>query len=196
MTIEHAYVSPTVANYIGANKGGLEIDSRRFSALLASTMTLKSQIDYQCPQCQLTWLPFKPGLNCPSCGRAIPDSEVTGIIAEALESARFNKRLYGKMEVEYWITRRLGDRYLEWGFKALQLADVNREMPSSQAALSALMDLNLEEMTPYREHVLGFLVQLVDAFKVDVKQRPLEWEKMPEPEKPFFGRKVIDDQST
>jgi hypothetical protein len=159
-------------------------------------MTLKSQIDYQCPQCQLIWLPFKPGLSCPSCGRAVPDAEVTGIVAEALESARFNKRLYGKMEVEFWIARRLGDRYFEWGFKALQLANENKEMSSGQAALGALMDLKLEEMAPYREHVLGFLTALVDAFRADVARRPLEWEKMPEPEKSFFGRKIIDDQAT
>ena len=158
-------------------------------------MTLKSQIDYQCPQCQLAWLPFKPGLSCPSCGRAVPDAEVTGIVAEALESARFNRRLYGKMEVEFWITRRLGDRYLEWGFKALQLAEANQQMPGTQIALAALMDLNLEEMTPHREHVLGFLAHLVDAFREDVSRRPQDWEKMPEPDKPFFGRKIIDDSA-
>jgi hypothetical protein len=156
-------------------------------------MTLKSQIDYQCPQCQLAWLPFEKGSACPSCGRVVPDAEVTGIIAEALESARFNKRLYGKMDVEFWITRRLGDRYMEWGFKALSAADANPEMPAKQVALGTLMDLNLEEMAPHRAHVLGFLERFVEAYREQIKARPNDWQKMPEPEKPFFGRKIIDD---
>ena len=74
-------------------------------------MTIKSQIDYACPDCDFSWLPYARGLNCPKCGRQIPDKEVTEIIQETLDSAKFNKRLYGKFELEFWMTRRLGDRY-------------------------------------------------------------------------------------
>src|SRR5437588_49132 len=146
-------------------------------------MTIKSQIDYQCPQCQLAWLPYAAGLRCPQCGRKIPDAEVTAILSETLESARFNKRLYGKCDVEYWTARRRGDEYLRWAFKALDLAEQNPETPAEKIALAALMELDLEEMSPYREHVLGYLSAAVDAFRKARAAAPGEWEKMPEPEK-------------
>ena len=159
-------------------------------------MVLKSQIDYQCPQCQLAWLPFAPRLNCPNCGRAVPESEVTGILAEALESARFNKRLYGHFALEYWIARRLGDRYLEWGFKTLQLAEAQPAASTDKIAMAALLDIDLEEVSPLRAHVIDFVTPLVTAYRAALARAPEDWEKMPEPEKPFFGRKTIDDQSS
>ena len=156
-------------------------------------MVLKSQIDYVCPQCAREWLPYASGLLCPQCGRAVPDAEVTGIIGEALESAKFNKRLYGHYDLEYWLARRLGDRYLEWGFKALQLAESQPDATAEQLALATLMDIDLEDAAPLREHIMGFLAALIAAFREARGKAPQDWEKMPEPEKPFFGRKIIDD---
>ena len=156
-------------------------------------MTIKSQIDYRCPDCKLEWLPYAKDLLCPVCQRPVPESEVTAILAEGLESARFNKRLYGRFEVEYWITRRLGDRYLEWGFKALQLAHTNPGIPPEKVAIAALMDLDLEEMTPYREDIQGYLATLVHNFRLESARNPEAWQTMPEPEVPFFGRKIIED---
>ena len=155
-------------------------------------MTIKSQIEYQCPACQLVWLPFAAGLNCPRCGRIVPDSEVTAILFETLESARFNKRLYGKFDVEYWTARRRGDDYLRWAFKAFELAAQNPATPGEKIALGALMELDLEDLSPYREHVLGYLSAAVNAFRKAVAEQPQDWEKMPEPERPFFGRKVFE----
>jgi hypothetical protein len=133
-------------------------------------------------------------MDCPYCKRAVPDSEVTGIVSETLESARYNKRLYGRFELEYWLSRRLGDKYMAWGFKALQMAEIEPQTPAQSIAVAALMDLDLEEMTPYREHIAGFLSALVEAYRVAFKADPKAWEKIPEPEKPFFGRKIIDEQ--
>jgi len=155
-------------------------------------MTLKSQSEYHCPQCELEWLPYASGLRCPKCDRSVPENEVTPLIAEALESARFNKRLYGRYELEIWTTRRLGDRYFEWGFKALQLAEPTPETSAPQIALAALMELDLEELAPFRAHIQGYLEALVAAFRQAVKDHPTDWQKIPEPEKPFFGRKIID----
>ena len=156
-------------------------------------MTIKSQIDYACPACALAWLPFASALACPQCGRPLPDFEATSIVSETLESAKFNKRLYGKFELEFWLTRRLGDRYLAWAFKALDLAEQNPELPAEKAALAALMDLDLEEMTPYREHILGYFTTVVEGYRKAAAQNPDDWKKMPEPEKPFFGRKIIEN---
>ena len=156
-------------------------------------MTLKSNLDYRCPQCQRAWLPHVRGLVCPGCGRAVPDGEVTGILAEALESARYNQRLYGRMDVEYWLERSMGDRYLAWGFKALEAARRDGTVGAQQAAVTALMDLDLADMTPVRPHVLDFLAALVERYRAAVAREPDAWEKMPEPEKPFFGRKIIED---
>src|SRR3712207_8434138 len=50
-----------------------------------------------------------------------------------------------------WITRFLGDRYMEWGFKALQRAEGQPQTPARAVALAALMDTNLEEFAPYRD---------------------------------------------
>ncbi len=158
-------------------------------------MVLKSQIEYQCPQCRLAWLPFAPGLKCPNCNRDVPDTEVTGIVAEALESARFNKRLYGHFELEYWIARRLGDRYMEWGFRTLQLAEAQPGSAPDKIAMTALLDIDLEELAPQRTHVMNFLTALITAYREAVERSPEDWQKMPEPEKPFFGRKTIDDES-
>lgn len=157
-------------------------------------MTIKSQIEYRCPQCQGVWLPYAAGLVCPFCKRALPDSEVTGIIAEALESARYNKQLYGRFDLEYWMARRLGDRYLAWGFKALQAAETNPRTLAINIAIATLMELDLEEMAQQREHIAGFLVALVEAYRQSVAANPKEWEKIPDPEKPFFGRKIIEDR--
>lgn len=161
--------------------------------LVGQLMTLKSQIDYLCPVCQCLWLPYARNLSCPKCGRCLPENEVTCILDEALESARYNKRLYGRFELEIWMTRRLGDRYLEWGFKALQMAEAQPHTSAHNIAIAALMALNLEEMAPFREHVLGFLELLIERCREAIKASPSDWEKMPEPEKPFFGRKIIDD---
>lgn len=159
-------------------------------------MVLKSQIDYRCPQCSCEWLPHRTGLKCPQCGRAVPDAEVTAILAEALESAKFNKKLYGRFSLEYWLARRLGDRYLEWGFKVLDLAEAQPDAPREKLALAALMDIDLEEMAPLREIIMSFLADLVAAFREAKMKSPQDWEKMPEPEKPFFGRKIIEDGET
>jgi hypothetical protein len=156
-------------------------------------MTIKSQSDYRCSKCNQAWLPFEPGLMCPSCAHPASDNEVAGIFIEALESAKFNKRLYGHIELEFWIVHSLGDRYLEWGFKALQLAESQPNMRSEQVALGALMDLDLEELTPLRAHVMAFLKRLVERYREAVTNNPQDWQKMPEPEKPFFGRKIIED---
>jgi hypothetical protein len=157
-------------------------------------VTLKSQNDYRCPDCGQAWLPFSVGLQCPQCRRPVPDAEVSNIIPEALESARYNKRLYGRYELEYWTARTLGDRYFGWGFKAIQFAESNPSMSPGQVALAALMDLDLEELTPLRTHVLAFLELLVEHYRAALAANPADWEKMPEPEKPFFGRKIIDDE--
>jgi len=157
-------------------------------------MTIKSQIEYLCPNCQGTWLPYTTGLLCPYCKRSVADAEVTAILAEALESARYNKRLYGRFDLEFWNTRRLGDKYFAWGFKALQLAEADPQAPAQNIAIAALMDLDLEEMAPHREHVAGFLAALVDAYRASFKADPKSWDRIPEPEKPFFGRKIIDEQ--
>ena len=146
------------------------------------TMVLKSQIDYQCPQCQLAWLPFASGLKCPSCSRAVPDTEVTGIVAETLESARFNKRLYGRYELEYWITRLLGDRYMAWGFKTLQLTEAQPGSTPDKIAMAALLDIDLEELAPHRTHVMAFLTALIIAYHEAIARSPDDWQKMPEPE--------------
>jgi|GEM_PF-1892909 len=164
-----------------------------FEGINEAEMTLKSQIDYTCSQCNRAWLPHRSGLLCPICGRPVPDAEVTGILDEALESARFNKRLYGKYDVEYWLTRRMGDRYLEWGFKALQIAEANAGRAPQAIALSALMEINLEDAADLREHLVDFLSVLVEKFRVAKTAAPDDWEQMPAPEKPFFGRKIIDD---
>ncbi|HLX60574.1 MAG TPA: hypothetical protein VKX17_04755 [Planctomycetota bacterium] len=155
-------------------------------------MTIKSQIEYACPACALAWLPYAPGLSCPKCGRAVPETEVTAIVPETLESAKFNKRLYGKFELEFWLTRRLGDRYFQWAFKALDVAEKISELSAEKAALAAIMELDLEEMTPYREHILGYLTAVVEAWQKARTANPAEWEKIPEPEKPFFGRKIVE----
>ena len=156
-------------------------------------MTIKSQIDYACPECKLAWLPYATALKCPQCGRTISDIEATSIIQETLESARFNKRLYGKFELEFWMTRRLGDRYLAWAFKALDFAERSPESPAQSVALAALMELDLEEMMPYREHLLGYFTAVIEQYRVLKAKTPEDWTKMPEPEKPFFGRKIIED---
>ncbi len=156
-------------------------------------MTIKSQIDSACPTCALAWLPYEPGLKCPRCGRSIPDQDSTAIVQETLDSAKFNKRLYGKFELEFWITRRLGDRYFAWAFKALDFAEQNPEMSAEKAALASLMELDLEEMTPYREHMLGYFTAVIEAYRKAAKANPEDWKKIPEPEKPFFGRKIIED---
>lgn len=158
-------------------------------------MTIKSQIDYACPACQLAWLPCSKNAKCPKCGRLLPDNEATSIVDETLESAKFNKRLYGKFELEFWLTRRLGDRYFAWAFKALDTADSNPAMAASSAALAALMDLDLEEMTPYREHMLDYFSAVIEGYRILAAQNPDDWKKMPEPEKPFFGRKIIEDRA-
>src|SRR5204863_3746810 len=145
--------------------------------------TIKSQIDYACPTCAFTWLPYAPGLHCPQCARPVPEKEVTEIIQETLESAKFNKRLYGKFELEFWLARRLGDRYLQWAFKALDLAEKSPELSAEKVALATLLDLDLEEMTPYREHILGYLAASVEAYRKNLAQRPEDWQKNPEPEK-------------
>lgn len=155
-------------------------------------MTIKSQIDYRCPTCTLEWLPYAKGLQCPKCARPVPDGEVTGIIAEALESAKFNKKLYGKFDVDYWLPRRLGDKYLKWGFTALQAAEGNPETPALNLAIGALMQSDLEEMAPYREHVAAFLAATIEAYREASRANPADWQKMPEPDKPFFGRKTIE----
>jgi hypothetical protein len=157
-------------------------------------VTIKSQIEYHCPNCQGAWLPYAAGLACPYCKRALPDSEVTGIVAEALESARYNKQLYGRFDLEYWMARRLGDKYLAWGFKALQLAEADPQSPARNIAIAALMELDLEEMAAHREHAAGFLAALIEAYRAAIKADPKAWEKIPEPEKPFFGRKTIEDR--
>ena len=115
------------------------------------------------------------------------------MLDEALESARYNKRLYGHIELEIWTTRRLGDLYLAWSFKALQRAEAQPQMSAKNISIAALMDLNLEEMAPFREHILEYLETLIERYREAVKFRPADWEKMPEPKKPFFGRKIIED---
>ena len=158
-------------------------------------MTIKSQIDYECPNCQLAWLPYAENLKCPKCGRLLPNGEATAISDETLESAKFNKRLYGKFELEFWLTRRLGDRYFAWAFKALDVAESNPEMSAASAALTAMMDLDLEEMSPYREHMLGYFTAVIEGYRKLAAKNPEDWKKMPEPEKPFFGRKIIEDRA-
>lgn len=155
-------------------------------------MTIKSQIDYQCPDCQLAWLPYANGVKCPQCGRAVPTAEITQVIAETLESSQFNKRLYGKFELEFWLARRRGDEYLRWAFKALDMAEQNPSEPAEKIALAALMELDLEDFSAHREHVRGYLSAAVTAFRAAREKDPAGWEKMPEPERPFFGRKVIE----
>lgn len=151
-------------------------------------MTIKSQSQFACPGCGLKWLPHRRGLTCPKCARAVADDEVTAIQQEALESAKFNKRLYGRYALEIWTCRGLGDAYLQWGFAALQKAEAQPEMNAQAIAIGALMDLNLEEMSPYREHVLDFLSALVEEFRRRTAAQPADWQKMPEPENPFRGR--------
>lgn len=158
-------------------------------------MTIKSQIDYACPACQLEWIPYAKTLACPKCGRPLPDNESTSIITETLESAKFNKRLYGIFELEFWLTRRLGDRYFAWAFKALDIAEKTPEMSGESVALTALMELDLEEMSPYREHMLGYFTAVVSGFRSLAAKNPDDWKKLPEPEKPFFGRKIIEDRA-
>lgn len=156
-------------------------------------MTLKSLSEYSCPQCKLEWLPYQPGLACPSCKRAVPDGEVTGILAEALESARYNKRLYGRIKLEYWIPHRLGDHYLEWGFAALQKAEEQPQSPAQTIAVATLMDIDLGDMALLREHIAQYLEKLIERYRDAIARNPADWVKMPEPEKPFFGRKIIED---
>jgi hypothetical protein len=156
-------------------------------------MTIKSQIEYRCPACNCAWLPFAAGNACPKCGRATPDSEVTPIISEALESAKFNKKLYGHIDLEFWMARKLGDNYLKWGFTALQAAEQNPKVPAADIAIGALMQVDLEELAPYREHVAAFLTTLIEQYRAAVLANPSDWEKIPDPEKPFFGRKTIED---
>ncbi|MEI6232193.1 MAG: hypothetical protein WCT04_04025 [Planctomycetota bacterium] len=156
-------------------------------------MTIKSQIDYACPACHTAWIPYAKGLACPQCERVLPDAESVSFVDQTLESAKFNKRLYGKFELEYWFTRRLGDRYFAWAFKALDLTDASPELSSDSLALATLMELDLEEMSPYRAHLLGYFVSVIDGYRIQRSLKPDEWTKMPEPEKPFFGRKIIED---
>ena len=54
------------------------------------------------------------------------------------------------------------------------------------------MELDLEDLSPCREHVLGYLRAAVNAFRKAAAEKPGDWAKMPEPEKPFFGRKVVE----
>jgi len=151
-------------------------------------MTIKSQIEYRCPACERAWLPYAPGLACPFCKRAAPDNEVTAILDEALASAQFNQKLYGKIDVEYWMARRLGDSYLKWGFKAIEMARDNPADAARRIAIAALMQVDLEELSDAREHVAGFLETLIERYRESVKTKPADWEKMPEPENPYRGR--------
>jgi hypothetical protein len=156
-------------------------------------MTIKSQCEHTCSGCGLKWLPHRRGLSCPKCSRPVADSDVTAILDEALESAKFNVRLYGRFALEIWTCRRLGDSYLQWGFTALEKAAVQPSTAANEIALSALMDLNLEEMSPYREHVLDFLAELVTEYRRRVVESPQDWQKMPEPKNPFRGRSLPEN---
>jgi hypothetical protein len=156
-------------------------------------MTIKSQVDYHCPVCNCAWLPFAAGNGCPKCGRVTPETEVTPILNEALESAKFNKKLYGHIDLEFWMARKLGDNYLKWGFTALQTAEANPAAPAGDLAIGALMQVDLEEMAPYRQHVAEFLTALIEQYRAAISANPSDWEKIPDPEKPFFGRKTIED---
>lgn len=156
-------------------------------------MTIKSDVTFACPACQCAWLPFAAGNPCPRCGRVTPESEVTPILTDALASAKFNKKLYGHIDLEFWLPRKLADNYLKWGFTALQAAEANPETPAAALAIGALMQIDLEEMAPYREHVAAFLTALIEQYRADRTAHPAEWEKIPDPEKPFFGRKTIED---
>jgi hypothetical protein len=156
-------------------------------------MTIKSLSEFLCPACQLPWLPFAPGLSCPRCGQPTDASDVSAIVSETLESARFNKRLYGKIALDFWIPHRLGDRYLEWSFAALDAAERNPASSAEDVAVSALVTLDLEEFGAYRQHVFSFLVAAIEAYRTDVAAHPETWQKLPEPEKPFFGRKIIEE---
>ena len=140
----------------------------------------------------LEWLPYVAGLRCPKCSREVPGTEVTAIVAEALESAKFNKKLYGHFDLEYWLPRRLGDNYLKWGFVALQAAESEPASPAMNLAIGVLMQVDLEALAPYREHVAGFLAALIESYRTAAKENPADWQKMPEPDKPFFGRKTIE----
>ena len=156
-------------------------------------MTIKSQSNYICPDCGLEWLPYTEELHCPRCGRVVSAFEVAPILSETLESAQFNKRLYGKIALEFWIPHRLGDHYLEWAFAALDAAEKNPDATAEDVALNTMVSLDLAEMGPYRAHVMGFLTAAIEAYRADVAHNPEKWVKMPEPEKPFFGRKIIED---
>ena len=49
-------------------------------------------------------------------------------------------------------------------------------------------------MTPYRAHILGYLTAVIEGCRKATAANPDDWKKMPEPEKPFFGRKIIEDK--
>jgi len=56
----------------------------------------------------------------------------------------------------------------------------------------ALMELDLETMSPWREHVMNFLACEVQEFCKRLSAAPADWQQMPEPENPFRGRKPAD----
>lgn len=74
-------------------------------------MTYHIKLDkYNCPQCQMAYIPFKARITCPKCGFCDPDTgKYYGFINEIIRSMTINKRKDGRYRPSAWYIGSMSD---------------------------------------------------------------------------------------
>ena len=135
-------------------------------------MTMHSDVEYKCKNCDTDFVPIPEVRYCPKCFRD-SDTVFPDFVKNTIESAQFNLSAYG-MWVKMWFTIDIGDFYYFWAFSFLdwvcsELKEdkyhlLSRSFSHIEAYLLArafLNHLNYEEGAAYWRHGLRTYLMLL-----------------------------------
>lgn len=76
-------------------------------------MTIHSDIDYFCPYCEASYVPYSKEMPCPNCGEDV-EEYFEGFLEECTQSCVFNLEYFHSYQTSYWIPNNIGD-VVFWG---------------------------------------------------------------------------------
>jgi hypothetical protein len=127
-----------------------------------------SKPNYECPKCEVIFLPYKIGIKCPNCSKVISDidsEDYLDTVENITESMSAHKHGYGKYFPGAWMTSDILDHVQSLNFRIFDALEREKPENEEEFLMGILDKSNWGEQLYLKEHVKEITKEVLVVYR-------------------------------